>query len=277
MASAAFYVWADDGRPYRLCRPAAKLQAHLRAHGLTVYDYPNKAHLEASTPEDHTPFSATGWPRISAYGVGHAVDIMSRDDSAAALKENADIARQLIADRNAGVPAVMWIKYLNWTDEHGVCRQERWMPNHETRTSTDVGHVHVSGRSDCDDDTRADNYDPLKGSNDMEQSEPLVAPWGPSNKIENAFAVVMETRKGVFGASDASTGYGAPHPDSMAGRVRALVIKVDALDAKVDAIQAGQVSQEALDAAVLAALQNPAILALLVDAAKQGADKAEDS
>lgn len=161
--SPAYYVWISNGKPYKLIRPAAALQGALRGHGLTVYDYPNEAHLRASTPEDHTPFSATGWPVKSAYGVGHAIDVMPRSDSAAGRAENADIARKLIADRNASVPGVLWIKYINWTDEAGICRQERWTPNHTSRTSTDKGHIHISGRSDCDNDTRADTYDPMRG------------------------------------------------------------------------------------------------------------------
>jgi hypothetical protein len=84
----------------------------------------------------------------------------------AARNENAAIARQLIRDRDAGVPGAMWIKYINWTDESGVCRQERWMDlsaplRRTTRTSTDNGHIHISGRSDVDDDDRADTYDPI--------------------------------------------------------------------------------------------------------------------
>lgn len=161
MATNAYYDWVDDGSPYTLMRPAKATQSSLRAHGLTVYDYPDDSHLTASTPEDHTPFSATGWPIVSAYGVGHAIDIMPRTNDAAGRTENATIARQMIHDRNAGVPGAMWIKYINWTDEDGVCRQERWMPEHETRSSSDSGHIHVSGRSDCDNDARADDYDPL--------------------------------------------------------------------------------------------------------------------
>lgn len=161
MASSVYYVWVADGRPYVLAVPAKALKRNVGAYGITVYDYPNQEHLEASPPEDHTPFSATGWPVKSAYGVGHGVDIMPRNGTAAARAENAAIARQIIRDRDAGHPGVMWIKYLNWTDEQGVCRQERWMPDHVTRSSTDRGHIHVSGRSDCDTYAHAADYDPV--------------------------------------------------------------------------------------------------------------------
>lgn len=159
--SPVYYVWSADGKPYALMRPARAVQATLRRRGLTVYDYPDRSHLEADTPEDHTPFSATGWPVKSAYGIGHALDIMPRNGNAAGRAENAAIARQLIKDRNAGHPGAAWIKYINWTDEQGVCRQERWMPTHVTRSSTDRNHIHVSGRSDCDAYAGADTYDPV--------------------------------------------------------------------------------------------------------------------
>lgn len=161
MASQGYRDWLNAGRPYTLIRPAKAIQATLRGYGLTVYDYPNDDHLQADTPQDHTPFSVTGYPGSNARWNARALDVMPRGDSYAARAENADIARQFIADRNAGHPGVMWIKYLNWTDEKGVCRQERWTPNHETRSSTDKGHIHISGRSDVDNDSRADGYDPI--------------------------------------------------------------------------------------------------------------------
>ncbi|MEV4509638.1 hypothetical protein AB0K00_11855 [Dactylosporangium sp. NPDC049525] len=166
MASQGYRDWLNAGRPYTLIRPAKAVQATLRGYGLTVYDYPNDAHLQANTPEDHTPFSVTGWPGPNKRWKARALDIMPRSDSSAHRKENADIARQLIKDRDAGHPGAMWIKYLNWTDEKGNCNQERWTDSanplrRTTRSSSDRGHVHISGRSDVDDDDRADEYDPI--------------------------------------------------------------------------------------------------------------------
>lgn len=175
MPSQGYYDWIDAGRPYTLIRPAAAIVAILRGHGLTVYHYPNDAHLKATVPEDHTPFSVTGWPGMNRRWFARGVDVMPRSGSDAHLKESADIARQLIKDRDAGHPGVMWIKYLNWTDEHGVCRQERWTDAlhpfyRTTRLSGDRDHIHISGRSDADTDDRADTYDPIarmNGDDDM--------------------------------------------------------------------------------------------------------------
>lgn len=166
MASQGYRDWLKAGKPYHLIRPADDLVNTLRRYGLTVYHYPNDAHLQANTPEDHTPFSVTGWPSSNARWNARGVDVMPRGDTAAARKENADIARQLIRDRDAGLPGVAWVKYINWTDERDVCLQERWTdpaaPNRRTtRSSSDKGHIHISGRSDVDDDDRAEDYDPI--------------------------------------------------------------------------------------------------------------------
>ncbi|MEV4138149.1 hypothetical protein AB0J72_39000 [Dactylosporangium sp. NPDC049742] len=166
MASQGYRDWIRAGRPYTLIRPARAVQRTLLRHGITVWDFPDEDHQKAEPPEDHTPYSATGFPGQNQRWNARGLDIMPRSDSKAHRKENADIARQMIRDRDAGVPGAMWIKYINWTDEDGVCRQERWTSRSNqfqrtTRSSTDSGHVHVSGRSDADNDARADGYDPL--------------------------------------------------------------------------------------------------------------------
>lgn len=176
MASQGYRDWLKVGRPYTLIRPARAVQTVIRRYGITVYDYPNDAHLTATVPEDHTPFSVTSWPLTNGRWRGHALDVMPRSGSAEHRAENADIARQLIADRDAGVPGVMWIKYLNWTDEAGRCEQVRWTDaanplRHTVKPSTDRGHIHISGRSDCATDERADGYDPIAR---MRGSAPLA-------------------------------------------------------------------------------------------------------
>lgn len=141
--------WVRSGRPYSQSKPTAAMQQTGRGHGYTVYGYPDKSHLVASRPEDHTPFSATGWPIPAPRWIGDALDIMPLSDSPADLAELARLARQIIADKDAGVPGTEWIKYLNWTDEDGNCWHVSWESGRKVVTrSTDKGHIHISGRSD---------------------------------------------------------------------------------------------------------------------------------
>lgn len=160
--SQGYRDWVKAGKPYNLITPAKALQRNLRRHGLTVYDYPDDGHQQATKPEDHTPYSVTGWPGENRRWNARGLDIMPRSSSYAHRKENADIARQIIRDKDAGVPGTEWIKYLNWTDEDGNCFHVSWQPTKAVRSSTDRNHIHVSGRSDCDSDTRAETYDPFQ-------------------------------------------------------------------------------------------------------------------
>lgn len=164
MPSLAYNQWLAEGEPYTLMRPAKDVQRTLQSHGLVVFDYPDESHLQAVPPEDHTPFSATGWPKFSARWIAHAIDIMPRRNvpSWVANAENTAIARRLIADKRAGVPGAAWIKYINWTDENGKTWHTSWQPDERTVSSSDSGHVHVSGRSDMDDYVGAADYDPLE-------------------------------------------------------------------------------------------------------------------
>ena len=164
MASLAYNQWLAQGEPYTLMRPAKDLQRTLQGHGLVVFDYPDEAHLQDVPPEDHTPFSATGWPKVSARWIAHAIDIMPRRSIAGwiANAENTAIARRLIEDKDAGVLGAAWIKYINWTDEDGKTWHTSWQPDKRTVSSSDTGHVHVSGRSDMDNFAGAADYDPLE-------------------------------------------------------------------------------------------------------------------
>lgn len=175
MASQAYYEWVDAGRPYTRARPTLELRDLLRGYGYTVYDYPDDPHLQAVPPEDHTPFSATGWPITSKRWVGHAIDIMP--PSAAAIAKGAVpltvLARQIIADKDAGVPGTKWLKYINWTDEQGRCWHTSWQPDKRTVSSTDKGHIHLSARSDVDtsSEVSATGWDPVEASMSLTAEE----------------------------------------------------------------------------------------------------------
>lgn len=161
--------WIAAGSPFRLMRPAADLRDVLRGHGYTVYDIGNKAHLEHEPPEDHTPYSETGWPGKAKYGVGYAVDIMPK----AGLPSLQQLGARILADRNAGAPGIRWLKYMNWEPERdngGACWHESWQPNYDRRSSSDRGHIHLSGLTGFEDSTIGAGYDPvarIRGEDDL--------------------------------------------------------------------------------------------------------------
>lgn len=267
MATAAYYTWVSKGRPYTLIRPARQTQTSIKAYGITVYDYPNEAHLKAPTPEDHTPFSVTGWPGTNTKYNARALDVMPRSSSYEHRKENADIARQLIRDRDTGYQGAMWIKYINWTDEDGTCRQERWTDlanplKRTTRSSTDKGHIHISGRSDVDTDTRADGYDPvarMKGGYTVSDSQ-LIA-----NAERGVTAIVANTDKIKFDHDWANSGMPEDGFDN----------PIKKLQSSVDELAIGGISQDQLVAAVKQALLDPEIARIFGDLMFNAAQRAE--
>lgn len=139
--------WRRDGSPWRAAQPIADLAATLRRHGYAVYIIGNESHLADATPEDHTPYSGTGWPHPNPYGFICALDIMP--PSKPGLPSLSELGARIAADRNANVPGLGWLKYMNWTRSDSRCVQDSWQGSHRTRSSGDRGHIHISARSDC--------------------------------------------------------------------------------------------------------------------------------
>ncbi len=164
MATAAYYAWVAADRPnYGPIRPLKALRDLLRRYGYTVYDVGNLAHLTHDPPEDHTPFSGTGWPGTSTRWWIHALDIMP-PPAGSGLPSLQQISAQMLADKRGGHPGMAWLKYMNYEPERdngGACYQLRFMPNEERRTSTDRGHIHASARTDMVTYAGADTYDPV--------------------------------------------------------------------------------------------------------------------
>ncbi|MET8908396.1 hypothetical protein [Micromonospora sp. NPDC004551] len=176
--------WIRRGSPFRLMTPAAALRDVLRRHGYTVYDIGNEDHLEHDPPEDHTPYSATGYPGKAQYGIGYAEDIMPPKDGQRSkvdglpLPSLQQLGARLLADRKAGVPGIRWLKYMNWEpreDNGGPCYHESWQPDYARRTSTDRGHIHLSGLTGYESSTIGAGYDPvarIRGEDDhMDRAE----------------------------------------------------------------------------------------------------------
>lgn len=169
--------WKAAGRPYVLARPCKDLKTLLKAAGYVVYDYPDDRHQLADPPQDHTPYSATGWPIASARWVGHAIDVMPSGN----LLPLPVLARRIIAARDARRPGTEWIKYLNWTDEQGRCHHESWKSGiRVTSGSDDKGHLHISARSDYDasDTVSRSGWNPLEDKVDLDADKDFtVLKW----------------------------------------------------------------------------------------------------
>lgn len=153
--------WLAAGGHWQVAEPILQLVIILRYHGYTVYTLGDKGHLDHVPPEDHTPYSETGWPIATPYGWVTACDIMPPPAKLGlpSLQELGDV---LTTDRQAGLKAASWIKYVNWgpvDNRHAV--HDSWMPKFHRKTSGDVGHVHLSCRSDKIHFTGATGYDPV--------------------------------------------------------------------------------------------------------------------
>lgn len=160
MAPDTYAEWKADGSPWEPARPIEDLSNTLRQYGYTVYVIGNLAHLQARPPQDHTPYSATGWPQPSPYPVVHAMDIMA-PAVGSGLPGLSQLGAQLYLDKTNNVAP--WIKYMNWEPQGpgGPCYHDAWEPNHSRTASNDRGHIHVSIRTDYTHSHAATNYDPV--------------------------------------------------------------------------------------------------------------------
>jgi hypothetical protein len=168
VASQAYYDWLADGQPWKFGRAMHATGMNLREHGYTVYFQGNDTHLKKDSPEDHTPFSASGWPGKSPYPYCMAFDLMpiaagtKSKVTGQPLPSIQKIMGQLRADKIAGHPGAAWVKYLNWEpegDNTGPCYHDTWTPDYARRSSTDRGHGHASSRTDFATSSASDDYD----------------------------------------------------------------------------------------------------------------------
>lgn len=189
MPSADFFRWQRAGEPYTDARPVATLARTLRGHGYTVYTRGNDDHMEAVPPEDHTPFSQTGWPVESPEWYGHADDIMPQGIPTG-CPTLAQLGDQLFNDKTANVPGARLIKYMNW-EPNGpgrACYHDAWEPTHKRTMSTDRGHIHVSFRSDATHSDEMAGYDPVqrwKDKNMAITSDDARKVWRTDGSVDN--------------------------------------------------------------------------------------------
>lgn len=113
MAVALYYAWDRLGRPLEPANPIREIVQRLRvayprAAAANLFSwYANEAHYQAEPPQDHTPYSATGWPLVSPQWVVFATDVMHRTDLGVNCFE---LFNYWITEARAG--RMPWLKYL---------------------------------------------------------------------------------------------------------------------------------------------------------------------
>lgn len=167
MATDAYVRWVNAGRPWRKARPIADIERWARARGIRVLGtIGNLAHLRASRPEDHTPFSATAWPIPLPDYVVTAIDL----DPPAATGDAI-----LASARNGAYP---WLKYMNWRG-----RNYSYADGFKRGASNPDQHIHMSIFSD--ETYTSVNFD-QNGGTDVPIDKKDVATLANTDKVFDA-------------------------------------------------------------------------------------------
>lgn len=150
MATQAYYDWVAAGRPWRLVRPVYDVRRAFIAAGWpagAIGTIGDETHLQADRPQDHTPFSVTGWPVTHPYPYVTAIDV-----SHGGVRESAldDIVLYWIEQAEEGLTP--WVKYITYKGFR-VDVRNGWTP---VTASGHYDHAHVSMRSDHVDTTIGD-------------------------------------------------------------------------------------------------------------------------
>jgi len=143
MTTAAYYSWHNDGRPVTPAQPIRDVVVRLksafpRAAHLFSW-YADEAHYQADMPQDHTPFSATGWPLANPYPYVFATDAAHRPDLGV---DGHTLFAHWIGEARAG--RMPWLKYMIWQARIYDVRNG-WR---EQSSSGHYGHIHLSARTD---------------------------------------------------------------------------------------------------------------------------------
>lgn len=145
MAAAVYYSWDAAGRPVWPSQPIREYVERLKATfprgaAANLFGwYANEAHYQANPPQDHTPYSATGWPLPSPQWYVFATDVMHRPD----LGVDCNVLFPYwLAEAKAG--RTPWVKYLIWQAKLYDVRNN-WAPQ---ANSGHFDHIHISVRTD---------------------------------------------------------------------------------------------------------------------------------
>lgn len=145
MAVAQFYAWDRAGRPLEPARPIREVVERLRlafpkGEEESLFSwYANDEHYESDWPQDHTPFSVTGWPSASPYPVVFATDVMHRPDLGVDCHV---LFPYWLAEARAG--RMPWLKYIIWQAKIYDVRYD-WK---QQASSEHFTHIHLSARTD---------------------------------------------------------------------------------------------------------------------------------
>ena len=135
MSEPTYQQWVTGGKVWHPAQPIAQIAAALWSLHGEVGTIGDTAHLTAKVPEDHCPFSHTGWPLPNIYPYVCAIDYSG--------PKWVEIRNWWIY--NAHVGHAPWSKYIN--TGHGM---EYRHDDQFTKgvSNSDLNHVHLSIRSD---------------------------------------------------------------------------------------------------------------------------------
>lgn len=231
MPAAAYYSWDKLGRPLDPARPIREVverlnKAYPRAAAAHLFSwYANEAHYQAVPPQDHTPFSQTGWPLPSPQWWVFATDVMHRPD----LGVDCNLLFPYwLAEAKAG--RMPWLKYLIWRAQLYDVRN-RWAPQ---ANSGHFDHIHLSARTDHQ-YTSLGSWS-ITPEDDMEQRDRLAYPTAVDGRtVGNHFADSQNLRDWWYGKPGDKATTNPPPPGSRAdlllGTLAAIKQQVDQIAA----------------------------------------------
>jgi hypothetical protein len=142
VATAAYNQWVAAGRPLTPAIPVRETVERMRlafpAGAKQFSWYANEAHYQAAVPQDHTPYSVTGWPLASPRWWVFATDIMCTAVGGSCQP----LFDYWISEARAG--RMPWMKYFIWRATIYDVRNG-WKPQ---ASANHFDHIHLSMRTD---------------------------------------------------------------------------------------------------------------------------------
>ena len=138
MATAAYKTWVKAGRPWHVANIVNDYRVALHDAGWAFAELGtigNEAHLQAETPQDHTPFSVTGWPDQHPYPAVLALDVMNGARPSPVMTS---LVGYWLAEARAD--RTPWVKYINWRGQKYDVRNA-WAAR---PTDGHYDHAHIS-------------------------------------------------------------------------------------------------------------------------------------